>query len=148
MNRPRRASGHKGRGRTATWVSCVLALVLAAGGAGALWFAQDSLVTGQGQTLPVSAESQAPSEEEASQDQEESSREEDSSSAPSSSQSEESSREEIRTKALAAVTEADLDWLSQSARDGLVDQMVDLPEDQCNSLIAAQEEQKPVPPTR
>ena len=148
MNRPRRASGHRGRGRTATWVSCVLALVLAVGGAGALWFAQDSLVTGQGQTLPVSAESQAPSEEEASQDQEESSREEDSSSAPSSSQSEESSREEIRTKALAAVTEADLDWLSQSARDGLVDQMVDLPEDQWDSLIAAQEEQKPVPPTR
>lgn len=141
MNRPRKNNNHRSSmGKKATWISCVLAVVLALGSAGALWAAQGSLVSAPASQSSVMPESSSPeSEKEAEESSSQSSEPE---SAPSQSS------QEIRTKALAAVTDADLDWLSQEARDNLVEQLSQLPEDQWPGLISAQEEQKPVPPTR
>ena len=50
MNRPKRTTNHKASslGKKATWISCVLALVLALGGGGALLAAQSfGLLEGQ-----------------------------------------------------------------------------------------------------
>ena len=145
MNRPRRTNHHapSSPGKTATWVSCVLALVLALGGAGALWAAQTGLLAApasQTSVMPSSSEEEREEESQTAPPEQEEAQ----SAEPAASQS----TQEIRTKALAAVTGADLDWLSQEARDQLVDQLSQLPEDQWPGLISAQEEQKPVPPTR